>query len=252
MHQIGGLAPVAEPAPQGLVRDVRPHSTTQPECIDNTARRVIQAERVDVVQLHPDAPHLECGGIELMPVHRRGHDGLPRTAGYRNVMNGRDDVSQLVPGQRRQQAHGRLTCFRRDLDQVVVSRLLIGAPVQPVPDPLNRARGLQALKAAPRQPVSCCRTRTVRSSSSLTAASRHLSGLDATAFTQPAWPVSVLARCEGPLGIRRACRQDGTVKAAVMPPSIGKADAVTKPASSLARYATVPASSSTVPKRPIG
>jgi hypothetical protein len=46
--------------------------------------------------------------------------------------------------------------------------------------------------------------------------------------------------------------QDGTVNAAGMPPSTGKAAPVTKPASSLARYATVPASSASVPKRPMG
>ena len=49
-----------------------------------------------------------------------------------------------------------------------------------------------------------------------------------------------------------AVAHDGTVKADVMPPSSGKAAPVMKPASSLARYATVPASSSSVPKRPIG
>jgi hypothetical protein len=40
------------------------------------------------------------------------------------------------------------------------------------------------------------------------------------------------------------------VKAAVMPPSSGSAAAVMKLASSLARKATVPAASSSVPKRP--
>jgi hypothetical protein len=38
------------------------------------------------------------------------------------------------------------------------------------------------------------------------------------------------------------------VKAEVMPPSSGNAAPVMKPASSLARYATVPASSSGVPQ----
>jgi hypothetical protein len=55
-----------------------------------------------------------------MPLYRRGHDGLPCPAGYRNVMNGGDDISQLVPCQRRQQAQCRLVCLCRDLDQVVV------------------------------------------------------------------------------------------------------------------------------------
>jgi uncharacterized metal-binding protein YceD (DUF177 family) len=39
--------------------------------------------------------------------------------------------------------------LRRDLDQVVIDRLLISAPVQPAPDPLDRASALQALKPAP-------------------------------------------------------------------------------------------------------
>jgi hypothetical protein len=64
-------------------------------------------------------------------------------------MNGRDDVSQFVPGQRRQQAQGRLVRLCRDLDQVVIGRLFIGPPVQPAPDPLDRASALQALKPAP-------------------------------------------------------------------------------------------------------
>ncbi len=84
-----------------------------------------------------------------MPLYRRGHDGLPRSAGYRNVMNGRDDISQLMPGQRRQQAQRRLMCLCRDLDQVVVRWLFIGAPVQSAADTLNRAGSLQALKPAP-------------------------------------------------------------------------------------------------------
>src|ERR1035438_5444267 len=94
-------------------------------------------------------PHLERGRGELMPLDWRGHNGLPGPAGYRNVMNGRDDISQFMPGQRRQQAQRRLMCLCRDLDQVVVGWLFIGAPVQSAPDALNRAGSLQALKPAP-------------------------------------------------------------------------------------------------------
>ena len=84
-----------------------------------------------------------------MPLHRRGHNRLPCPARYRNVMNGRDDISQLMPGQRRNQAQRRLVGLRRDLDQVLVDWLFTGPPVQSAPDALNRAGSLQALKPAP-------------------------------------------------------------------------------------------------------
>ena len=84
-----------------------------------------------------------------MPLYRRGHNGPPRPSGYRNVMNGRDNISQLMPGQRRQQAQCRLVRLCRDLNQVVVGWLFIGAPVQSAPDALDRSRSLQALKPAP-------------------------------------------------------------------------------------------------------
>jgi hypothetical protein len=64
-------------------------------------------------------------------------------------MNGRDNISQLMPSQRRQQAQRRLVCLCRDLDQVVIGWLFIGAPVQSAPDALDRACSLQALKPAP-------------------------------------------------------------------------------------------------------
>ena len=48
------------------------------------------------------------------------------------------------------------------------------------------------------------------------------------------------------------CSYSGTVNACWMPPSIGNTEAVMNPESSLARNATVPASSFSVPKRPNG
>jgi hypothetical protein len=64
-----------------------------------------------------------------MPLDWRGHNRLPGPARYRNVVNGRDNVSKLMPGQRRQQAQRRLVCLCRDLDQVVVGWLFVGTPV---------------------------------------------------------------------------------------------------------------------------
>jgi len=84
-----------------------------------------------------------------MPLDRRGHNGPPRPAGYRNIVNRRDDVGQLVPGQCRQQAQRRLPSLCRDLDQVVVGWLLVSAPVQSAPNALNRAYSLQTLEPAP-------------------------------------------------------------------------------------------------------
>src|SRR5450432_3363260 len=94
-------------------------------------------------------PYIECGRVELMPVHRCGHDGLTRPTGYRDIMNGRDYFRQFVPGQRRQQAQCRLTRLCCNLDQVMIDRFFVSAPVEPTPDPLNYACRLQTLKPAP-------------------------------------------------------------------------------------------------------
>src|ERR1017187_6669297 len=146
-HKVSRLASVAQPSSQCLIRDIGPHGMTQPECIDDSTGSVIQADSVRVVQSCLGAPHVECGRGELMPLDRRGHGRLPRPARYRNVMNRRDNISQLMPGQCRQQAQRGLVCLCRDLDQVVVGWLFIGAPVQSAPDALNRA--VTPVKPAP-------------------------------------------------------------------------------------------------------
>lgn len=56
-------------------------------------------------------------------------------------MGRRDDVGQLVPGQGRHQTEGRLTGLYWNLDEVVVERYAVSAPVYSAADPLDQASG---------------------------------------------------------------------------------------------------------------
>jgi hypothetical protein len=71
-YQVGGLTSAAQPAAQCLVRGLRPDGVAEPECVDDAARRVVQAKGARVVQLYLSAPDIEGGGAgsryTLLPI----------------------------------------------------------------------------------------------------------------------------------------------------------------------------------------
>jgi hypothetical protein len=64
VHDFGGLAPLAEPAPQGLVCNIRADLVAQPKGIHDRAGSAVDADGMCVVHRHLVAPDLERGGVE--------------------------------------------------------------------------------------------------------------------------------------------------------------------------------------------
>jgi hypothetical protein len=95
-YQLGGLASV----PQCLVRDVGADLVTEPEGIDDAARSVVDAKGVRLVNLDLVAADVEGGSVELVSADGGRHAWLLGSAGQRDIVRGRDDVGQLMPGER--------------------------------------------------------------------------------------------------------------------------------------------------------
>jgi hypothetical protein len=152
-HQFGWLATTSQPAPQRLIRDVRSDFVPEPECVNDAAGSVVQAESMRFIRLDRIASDIEGGGIEFVPVHRGRHARLPHSARQRNLVRGWDNVSQLVPCQGRYQTQSWPMRLHRYFYEVVVNGFFIGAPVEPAPDPLGQARRKHPLKPTPGNPV---------------------------------------------------------------------------------------------------
>jgi len=72
----------------------------KPVSIYDAARRVVQAERMHLIDGYLVSTYVEGRDVELMPAHRRGYERPPHPSRQCDIVNGWDDISQFVPGKR--------------------------------------------------------------------------------------------------------------------------------------------------------
>lgn len=120
---------LAEPAPQCFNRDVAAFLMAQSERVDDAPLGLVEPDPQVPVQGQFVAAQVEGVDGEAVP----GDQGLDLrmsvATGQRDIDAGRDDVGEVVPGQRSDQAQGRVRSSVGDLGQIGVGGGFVVGPL---------------------------------------------------------------------------------------------------------------------------